>query len=183
MSRATTRWLLLLSALGIAAWLALFGDKTPPGVVQPHAASSRAAAAVAQAVSGRPAEAGRAPALPALETLVDRATWADVEASKRADLFAPARWVVATPPAAAPVLVVAEAPAVPPPQPPWRVVGKQWADEQWQVFLLRDSQSLVVQQGQVLEGIWRVDRIEPPTMTLTHVPSGQQHQLSIGEPS
>jgi hypothetical protein len=183
MNRAMTRWVLLLVALGTATWLALFGDKTPPGVVQPHAASSRAAAAVAQAVSGRPAAAGRAPALPALETLADRAAWANVDAGKSVDLFAPARWVAAPPPAAAPLPVAAEAPALPPPQPPWRVVGKQWADEQWQVFLLRDSQSLVVQQGQLLEGTWRVDRIEPPMMTLTHVPSGQQHQLSIGEPS
>jgi len=174
------RWVVLLGALGVAAWLAVFGDKTPPGVVQPPTASSRAVMAATQPASGRAAQTRNAPPLPPVEALVDRATWPDDGEPRRADLFAPAPWMaVAPPPVAAPP--APEAPPPPPALPAWRVVGKQRVDDQWEVFLMKDTQSLVVRQGQVLEGVWRVDRIEPPNMTITHVPSNQQHQLSIGE--
>lgn len=184
------RWAVLLALLGVSAWLALFGDKTPAGLVQPRGMGESpgrpGAASKAQPPSTAVRPAAHAASEPArIEALVLRRSWYEPERAPAADLFARAAWHVTlppppprAPPAPAPV---AEAP--PPVRPPnYKVAGKQHDGRQWEVFLLRDENSFVVRSGQVIESIWRVEQIEPPLMTLVHLPTGQQHRIAIGDP-
>ncbi len=159
-------WSVLLCLLALSAWLALSDDK-PTQVVAPKRAAGVSPVATRT----------RAPAR--IETLADRSVWFSEANALHSDLFIRSSWT-ANPPPTAPA--IASAPATAAPQvPPWRIVGKQQEGPQWQVFLMQDEQSLVVRQGQVLEGIWRIERIEPPVMGVIHLPSGQELHLSIGE--
>ena len=183
------RWAVLLALLAVSAWLALFGDKTPVGLVRPRGegGAGSAGAPVKTPTSGaatRPvARAGSEPAR--IEALVSRRSWFEPERPAAADLFARAAWHAPPPappppppPAPAPV---AEAPA-PVPLPNYKVAGKQHDGRQWEVFLLRDENIAVVRAGQLIEPDWQVVEIVPPSMTVLHVPSGQQHRIAIGEP-
>jgi hypothetical protein len=38
----------------------------------------------------------------------------------------------------------------------------------------------VVHKGEQIEGVYRVDAIAPPTLTLTYLPMNQVQQLNIG---
>lgn len=76
----------------------------------------------------------------------------------------------------------AAAPAVPagPPPLPFSYIGKMLGDGQWQVFLGRGAEALVVREGMVVDGRYRVARIAPPVLTLIYLPLNQQQQLDIG---
>ena len=180
------RWALLLAVLAGASWLALFGDKTPPG-----AATQRPAATLArQEVPARGATVARrvpAPGLAnskaensvAIEPLVPR----DQLLSRSArgagpNLFASPP-VPPLPPIPQPVVVPVPAPVAPPL--PYRAIGKKLEEGTWEVFLGRNESSFLVRVGSVLESNYRVDKIEPPTMVLTHLPTRQQQTLSIGD--
>jgi hypothetical protein len=183
----------LLALLGVSAWLALFGDKAPAGLVQPRGmgeSQGRAgAASKAQPPGTAVRPAARAASEPArIEALVLRRSWYEPERAPAADLFARAAWHVTPPPPPpppppappAPAPVAEAPPQVPPPN--YKVAGKQHDGRKWEVFLLRDENSFVVRSGQVIESTWRVEQIEPPSMTLVHVPTGQQHRIAIGDP-
>jgi len=179
------RWMVLLALLAVSAWLAFFGDKTPAGLVRPRAGTvdrAKPGATMAPSTTSRTG-AGRSPQAASepvrIEALVQRRAWFEPERPVAADLFGRAAWHVVAPPPLAP----AQAAGTPPPalSPTYKVAGKQYDGRQWEVFLLRDEDIFVVRSGQVIESIWRVERIEPPSMTLVHVSTGQQHRLSIGD--
>jgi len=69
---------------------------------------------------------------------------------------------------------------VPPPA-PFVYVGKKFEDGQWEVYLVRNEQSFIARAGARLEEGYTVDSIEPPTLKLTHLPSGEQQTITIGE--
>jgi len=172
------RWALLLPMLGLAAWLALFGDKTPAGTAKaarnvaaaPPSTPPRTQAARRDAVAAEPVEALRARAAP------------EGERRPAADLFAVAAWrqPPPPPPPPAPAVQPKAAPTLPPLG--YRVLGKKEEDNTWEVYLGRDDMSFIARAGDTLEGQCRVDRIEPPAMTLTHLPSGLPLTLPIGDP-
>jgi len=173
------RWLLWLVLLAAAAGLALFGDKTPPGAARLAPAAAAPAAAVANPVRARPAVVAVEP----LQALLPRAPQAAAALPPRADLFATPAWRAR--PAPPPIAKAASVPAAPPPPPrappaPYRFIGKQFDDAGWQVFLGREDTSFIVRQGDTVEGSWRVERIEPPALSLLHLPTGQAQSLDIG---
>ncbi|MFD0668900.1 hypothetical protein ACT80S_14365 [Ramlibacter sp. MAHUQ-53] len=92
------------------------------------------------------------------------------------DLFAARSW--APPPTPLPVAAPA-APAAPPL--PFAFLGKKLEDGRWEVFVLRDERTLVLREGEVVDGQWRVDRIAPPQLALTYLPLGQAQSLTIGD--
>jgi hypothetical protein len=92
------------------------------------------------------------------------------------DLFAAHNW---TPPPAAPASATPAAPSAP--ALPYVYLGKKQEADVWEIYLGRGEQSFIAREGQVLEGTYRVDRIEPPTLTLTYLPLNQAQSLSIGE--
>jgi hypothetical protein len=177
--RRRLRWTLLLSALAGAGWLALFGnrpqggvDTVTTGVVQPTVRAT--------ASSARTASAAAAPA--PIERLRPRAELAREGTRRVPDLFAPAPWTL---PATRSVAVPTAAPRVdgpePPPPLPYRFMGKKLEGGRWEVYLTRDDVSAIAREGATLDASYRVDRIEPPTLWLTHLPSGRPQSLAIGD--
>lgn len=180
--RPRRTWWVLLPMLGLALWLALWGDKTPV----PHPAGSAARpptppvpAAPTQAAAQQPATAALQPTPePTVAALVPRSLlFPSVGGSKPSrDLFAPRSWAPlpsAPPPAAAP------APTAPPL--PFTYLGKQLEGATWQVFLARADQTFVVSAGSTIDGLYRIDAVRPPTLALTYLPLGQAQNMSIGD--
>ncbi|MDB5950038.1 MAG: hypothetical protein JWR65_1893 [Massilia sp.] len=174
----TPRHLLMGAALLVAAGFALFGDKSPNGAaVEP---APRATTANPAAVPARAAATGTAPK-PAVTILrlEDRAALlgAGVGAGG-GDAFASHDW---TPPPPKPVV----APPAPPPPPsapplPFTFLGKAVANGAWEVFLARGNETLIVRDKMVIDGVYRIDAIAPPGMTITYLPLNQVQQLNIG---
>lgn len=64
---------------------------------------------------------------------------------------------------------------------PYTYVGKKQEDGQWEVYLSKGDATYIVRQGSPLEGVYVVERVAPPTMTLKYVPLDQAQTLAIGE--
>lgn len=175
MSRLSWRWRVWVALLLGAAALAAFGDKSPKDAVVAPTSGARSAAV--------PASTGKA-ATPthhdALAVPVDREVLYANQADRttRRDLFAPPA-AAAPPPTPIPVLT----PPVEPPSPAtlFAVIGKKLEEGQWEVFLTRGPLTLIVREGQVIDGEFRVDRIAPPEMILTQLSTGQPTTLGIGD--
>ena len=167
---ARRRWLVWLPLLAVAGWLAAFGNTSPaaPEVSLP----TRPAARATDAVRGEPAAES-------LVALVPRSTLvpdAGAEPPAR-DPFSARSWRPA-----APAQGALAAPAAPTaPAPPYAFVGKKQEAGAWEVFLARGEQNFLAREGQVLEGQWRVDQVQPPTLTLTYLPLDARQTLAIGE--
>ncbi|MCX9155707.1 hypothetical protein OPU71_06160 [Niveibacterium sp. 24ML] len=82
------------------------------------------------------------------------------------------------PPPPPPEPLAPPAPATP--SPPYRVIGKQLAGGQWEVFLAMGDASLIAHAGERLDADWRVLSIRPPVMELEYVPNKQRQTLAIG---
>jgi hypothetical protein len=161
----------LLGALLLAAGFAVFGDRSPAGAVVEPVQRSAVAAAPARA---RPAAPDPAAAV-AILRLVPRETLIE-DGAKGGTAFGSQNW---TPPPVPP------APAAPPPPPsapplPFTFLGKAVEKGEWEVFLARGDQTLIVRDKMVIDGVYRIDRIEPPGMTFTYLPLNQVQLLNIG---
>lgn len=187
------RHLLMTAGVAIAAWLAMFGDKTPNGVVAepvvrqngkpgsvPRATVNTAQAApmVAPAAIDNTARNGKPKpepvilALHAREELIGgRAAGNEANA-----LFGSQSWVppplpppkpVAPPPPSAPAL-------------PYTFLGKKLEDATWEVYLANGEHTFIARQKNVLENTYRIESIKPPILTLTYLPLNQMQTLPIG---
>lgn len=176
------RWLLWLVLLAVAAWLAVFGDKTPAASLA--GAGARAGVLPSLAVvapaspstpTGNRIRAAQGPTA-TLEPLQQRDTLIPLTPAERPirDIFSAASWAPPVPPAAAPA---SAAPVLP----PFTFVGKKLEGEQWEVYLSRGEQSFIARQGSTIDGSYRVDKIEPPTLTMTQLPQAQTMTIAIGE--
>ncbi|MGO4381533.1 hypothetical protein [Pseudoduganella sp. RAF53_2] len=178
-------------------------DRAPAKHTGPTSAASGQGAAATAATAGAGASAAAAsPAGPASAPTLARATGgADKQpvailplipraqligeagdgSFKSADgVFGGQTWNPPPPPPPPPV----QAPPPPPPTAPplpFAVIGKAVADGQWEVYLSRGAdQTYVVRKSTVIDGMYRVDNIAPPTMTMTYLPMNQVQQLNIG---
>lgn len=174
--RARSRWLLWLPLLVLSTWLAWeqpgvqTSDET--AVVQPP---TRRPAPDAQSIDSPTAERGTANT--AGRVLIPRnELYPPEQQVPRQDLFASVDW---TPPPPPPPVVTPPAPIAPPL--PFTFIGKRLADKQWQVFLGRGDEVLIVQEGQTLANQYRIESVAPPLMTLTYLPLGQKQTLAIGD--
>ncbi len=59
-------------------------------------------------------------------------------------------------------------PAPPVPNMPFTYLGKEEAEGQWEVYLARGDDTLIVHEHMVIDGAYRVDAITPPTMKLVY---------------
>lgn len=165
----TPRHLMLVAALLVAAGFAVFGDKSPNGVVEP----------VPRNAAPAPARAAPAPAKSAATVKILRLAPRNTLIGDGADAgnaFGALDW---TPPP--------PAPAAPPPPPPpsapplpFTFLGKALEQGVWEVFLARGSDTLIVRDKAVIDGVYRIDAIAPPAMTITYLPLNQVQQLNIG---
>ncbi|APR05147.1 hypothetical protein [Thauera chlorobenzoica] len=88
------------------------------------------------------------------------------------DLFAPRSWRVAPAPA----------PALPPSAPPlpFTYLGKLIIDGEVVVFVSTPERNFAVRKGDLINGTYRIDRIAPPTLSLTYLPLNEKQTLEIG---
>lgn len=169
-------WVLVAVLAGIAVLVLTDTGSTTPEVVPAAPSAQRSPA---------PARAQPAPATAAGEVEI-AAVQARARAAQVDEAFAALSW---RRPVAAPVpkpplpgAVDAAAPPAPAPALPYTLLGKQRQDQRWQVFLSGPQGStLVVRQGEVIDGIWRVEGINPPSMRLVHLPTGERQVVRIGE--
>ncbi|OYU32739.1 MAG: hypothetical protein CFE39_01950 [Comamonadaceae bacterium PBBC2] len=167
---------LLMLALGVTVWLSLTAPDEAPGEV----AQAVVRPASRGGVVGKPAlTAGGDALLPALSPRpapyksLDAALAAEL-AEKEPPIFHAQTW---NPP---PPKVVAK--VEPPKAPPWpyAYLGKQSAQGEWWVYLTLGEDTRVVKKDQVLDGKYRIDRIEPPWMSVTFLPLNEVQTVNIG---
>ena len=188
------RRLLLCSLLVVAAYLAVFGDKTPNDrpagdVVQPAPARVKGRAGPGgpawtpaekrPAVSRLPA--GKAVSTLEVAALVPRdklipAPPAPGDEQFGRDLFPALSWA---PPPPKPLPPAKPPPPMAPPV-PFVYLGKKLEGGQWEAYLGRGEDVFIVREGMKLEGIYEVKSIKPPTLTLVYVPLKQAQTISIG---
>lgn len=83
-----------------------------------------------------------------------------------------------------PVITVAPAPPPPTAPPvPFKYIGKILGDEEYQVFVAFNEKYLVVKEGDIIQQTYKVEKISPPTMTITYIPMNILQNMQIGEPN
>jgi hypothetical protein len=184
------RRLVLLSLLIVAMWLALFGDKTPsePATGEVVEAAVPAGGRAASEPSSPPARevrqaaaasvGGKRPATLEVAALIPRDELIPEAGAgqEHPDLFPALSW---TPPPPKPPPLAKPPPPMAPPV-PFTFLGKKLEGGQWEVYLGRGEELLIVREGMKLEGIYQVKNISPPTLTLVYLPLKQSQTISIG---
>ena len=107
------------------------------------------------------------------------------------DAFGTRGWRKPAAPKVPAVAVKPVAPALPPPPAvapppsapplPFIFLGRVSSEEVEAVFLAVGERNIVVHEGEIVESIYRVDAISEMRLTLTHLPTGIQQQLSFGD--
>lgn len=185
------RHMAMLAALVLAGGLVVFGDKTPSsGVAEPverSARSARPGSAPADTTSANAAKAGKtAAADPAIARLIPRAELIgddDDIVGGKGGVFGAQNWNPPLPPASANLANAAPPPPPPPPTAPplpFAFLGKAAEKGEWEVYLSRGERTYIVKNKMVIDGVYRVDAIAPPTLTLTYLPLNQVQQINIG---
>ena len=171
------RHIILGAGVAVAAWLAVFGDTTQEdGIAQPVARAAvsaplpRAWTEAAMPKAAKPDDASPILALEPRETLIGGARRTD----KPANLFAGHNWTPPPPPVKP---APPSAPAAPPL--PFKYLGKQKEADEWQVFLGRDDHTFIVRKNDVVNDIYKVVDIAPPSITLLYLPLNQSQSLTI----
>lgn len=186
------RRLLLFGLLGIAAWLAFFGDRTPEdrassGIVQPampaRAGRGSAALPAPQASAGTPAGragqgAGQDLPVPEVAALIPRDQLIPGRAGNdpERDLFPSLNWV---PPPVVPAMPDKPPPPMAPPL-PFVYLGKKFESGQWEIYLGRGEDVFIAREGVTIDGQYRVKGISPPRATLVYLPLKQVQTMDIG---
>lgn len=170
---ARQRWIALISllmlALTAAAWVRESEKDSVAEVVE------------APVRTARPPRA-TPPAAPAAERVALEKLRGHGLDPNNADPFAARSWRKPSP---RPVAGT-EALAPPPPPPtapplPFVYMGKLVSDEGNAVFLIQGERNLVVHEGDVIDSLYRIDKFAETRVTLTHLPTGIQQTLVIGE--
>jgi hypothetical protein len=188
------RHLVLGAGLLGAALLVIFGDRAPESgvaeaverpaaVLRPVPAAAAVAVLPPAAVNHGPA-AGRGKEQPVLalvprEILIGDSDGGFGQGESGAGGFGRRDWNPPPPP---------PQPAAPPPPPPpptapplpFTFIGKSVGAGAWEVYLARGERTYVVRADTVIDGMYRVDAIAPPVLTLTYLPLNQVQQLNIG---
>lgn len=168
---ANRRMLIMLPVLAIAAWLALFGDKTPDGELSGPVRSTGEDSATQDAVAAVEEEAAEDASgllrVASRKSLAERAaqdSGVDLFSSRAANVPPEGEQAEENPQEQLPSF-------------PFSYIGKQYDGKRWQVFLDKGDATLVVAAGATIEGDFRVKSINPPQMQVVHVPT--KHELSI----
>lgn len=184
------RMLVMLPLLAVAAWLALFGDKTPVDAV-PSATLASVPPQEAEPNAGSPTE----PAT--VDTTAEAGSASEVMPTR---IIALRRLPTAQAPAAAPQSETMDPFAVglhlsQPPSPsqaadqqqpalpefPYTFIGKQYNGSQWQVFLDKGESTLIVAEGAVIDKAFRIKSIRPPEMRVVDLQSKHEHTIQIDD--
>ncbi|WP_374357527.1 hypothetical protein [Pseudoduganella danionis] len=184
--------ILMLLALAGSAALLMFGDSSSDsGIAEAVQRPRMAPATVATpqvvaplpepASSATPARNGKAHAEATILHLIPRAVLVGEADEARfgvgEGIFRAHSW---NPPAPAPAQ--AAVPNLPPMAPPlpFAVIGKALADGVWEVYLARGDKTYVARPQTIIDGSYRVEKIAPPSMSITYLPLNQLQQMNIG---
>jgi hypothetical protein len=170
-------WLLLL-ALGVTVGLSLMApDEADSGVAEAVVRPASKSGVLSRGSDQRAVADVSLPALKtrqALDPGVD-AAWAAELAEKEPPIFHAQSWNPPPPK----VEVKLELPKAPPW--PYVYLGKQNAQGEWWVYLTLGEETRAVKKDQVLDGKYRIDRIEPPHLQVTYLPLKEVQTVNIGE--
>jgi len=190
--------MLMALALAGSAGLLLLGDPSPEsgiaeavqrprhpaagGATAPAGAEASAAAAATPPVAAPVARGGKVQPEATILRLIPRAVLAG-EAGEAAfaageGVFQGQSWNPPPPPLP-PVSNVPPPPPMAPPL-PFTVIGKALADGVWEVYLARGDKTYVVRPQSIIDGSYRVDKIAPPSLSITYLPLNQVQQMNIG---
>lgn len=186
----TRRHLIMAVAVAIAAWLALFGDKTPSAddsvIAEPVTRASYALARASAGGGAAPAantsadkaqrEAIILPLQKREQLMLSASGSAPGYAGESDALFTSQSW---TPPAPPPAPAAAAPPPSAPPF-PFTYLGKKNEGGKWEFYLTHGERTLVAKENATLEGTYRVDSITSSVLSLTYLPSKQVQTLTLG---
>ncbi|MES2740709.1 MAG: hypothetical protein V4754_07125 [Pseudomonadota bacterium] len=166
-------------ALGLAATLAAAWFAPAEPAVTPTLASAPGAVKPARA-SAKRARAVDSTALDVL-SIRRRDLEPDDDGEHDGRLFALAQWSAAAvaPPAAPAPVAEPVAPAQAPPL-PFHLLGRYQQQGRAVVFLQFNDQNLVVQAGDTIAELYKVESIGASSMQLRYIPLGQQQTLDLG---
>lgn len=165
------RQALIYGSLLATALAAIFAPAPEDGETQP---------------AGRTMPVGDQAALPAVAMPAPREVVTTLLPQPRAGLQHKPRDLFHIEPPPRPVVAsVSPAALAPPPPPmapplPYTYMGKLAEQGQFSVFLTRNGKPYVARPGDVLDGQYRVDAIDPPVLELTYLPLAQKQTLNIG---
>lgn len=186
---------LLLLVLAVAGALVLTDERAPevvgavsraPSASPPMAVAKPAPNTTPGASPSTPGAGSVGPALALrgtteLSPTIDASMIMAINERRRgraaADPFAVRSWN--PPPVAAKPL---PPPAPVPPAFTFTVLGKQFIDGRWEVFLGQRERTLIVKEGDAIDGAFKVLRIAPPTMTLEVLQFAARQPVPIGAP-
>ncbi|BBB60555.1 hypothetical protein UNDKW_2282 [Undibacterium sp. KW1] len=175
------RKILLGVCLVVAAWLALFADKTPDAdVVEAVTPAKKTQVTQTNLASTKPVGANaKLPAASQVQTIaavIDRKQLIAADYKANGNFFDAQSWTPPPPPTAKPP------PPPPPTAPPlpFRYLGKKTDDGQIEVYLSSGDRTFIVQEKTIIENIYRVDAIKPTMMSITYLPLNQVQTLQIG---
>lgn len=173
---AGRRWLIWIPLLVGAAWVALFQEGGSDRAVVVRANTRPAVSALPKHNTRTQVDVAAANEHDEAAALVipRGQLIAPARPGEARDLFAARSW---SPPAPPP------SPPAPEPAPafPFSFLGKKYDGQSWEVYLSRADQVSVVRGGSVLDGVFRIDKVEPPALSVTHLPTGQSQTLAIGD--
>lgn len=174
------RHLVFTAALLAAGFLAFFGDKTPmAGIAEPVIRAADAARPVARVNAVvQESKTARMPIILALQDRTSLIGGAEVE-NAGGDIFNSHSWTPPPPPPPPPPKPSPPPPPMAPPL-PFTYLGKKIEDGAWEIYLARGDQTFIVHAESVIDGIYKVETIQPPGLTLTYLPLNQKQTLTIG---
>jgi hypothetical protein len=172
------RHLAMGAALVVAAGLVFFGDKTPDSGVAEPVERARIPSA-SSALSPKPAPLAKAGAEPVILRLLPRDELIAENRKAGAGLFGSQNWNPPPPRQPKPGKLPPPPPPTAPPL-PFTLIGKSVGAGVYEVYLARGEQVYLVREHTTIDGMYRVDKIVPPMLTLTYLPLNQVQQLNIG---
>lgn len=176
------RLAILLGVAALIGALALFDGGAEGDVVE---AVERPAPAAPATPAAQPAITSNSTAEPAIARLIPRAELIGDEDDTIGGggvVFGAQNWTPPPPPPSA----ASQAQNIPPPPPPsapplpFTYLGKANEAGVWEVYLARADKTYIVKHQTVIDGMYRVEAISPPTLTFTYLPLNQVQSLNIG---
>lgn len=158
----------LAVAVAATLWAAQLEDAAEaPGVALAAVPTAKPRAA--------PSPVASAPAAPPAWEAAAREPWPEASGAQLAAWMPPP-----PPPAPAAPPVQAQPPAAPVAPPfPYQLIGRLEEGGQHLALLTGPNRSLSAKAGDVIDGQWRVDRVEPSGLALTWLPAQQAQNISF----
>jgi hypothetical protein len=168
------RHAIMTAALVASAALVVFGDNEPDVAIVESV--ERTAPAAAPAVSTDKAAPPAAAGGPVVMRLIPRDELLGGAGPDEGGAFHTQNWNPPPP---------EQAPPPPPPKPtapaiPFVFIGKTLGEGKMDIHLSQGDRIHTVHAGDVIDGVWRIDAVAPPVLTITYLPLNQVQTMNIG---